>query len=374
MKINLLIVGGGHASLPVIKMGRKWKKQNNIHIKLISAKPYLIYSGALPQYMAGFYEWDQTAINLKKFCKHYDVPFTVAEVISVDENRKTVTTSGGNNVSYDFLLLNAGASTKPILEGENVSPVKPMSKLLDLRQNIVSGSVQNLLIIGGGAAGSELAMNLSHPKLAFRPNITILDKNDRLLSSFPDKLSAQVTALLRNRGVTVMTGTEGSPDFVKQFNQTILAAGNRPESVSMSHNFKTGEHQRILTEETLQVNGCPVVFAAGDMADVNEENYRQIGVHAVKQGLLLRRNLRAAILGEKLNGYKPYVVNPLILSNGPDSAFFVIGSLVLKGRIYAVLKYMLDMRWLDKYTRKPAKRRSVLQLLKEGVVRSGSNR
>lgn len=373
MKINLLIVGGGHASLPVIKMGRKWKKQN-IHIKLISAKPYLIYSGALPQYMAGFYEWDQTAINLKKFCKHYDVPFTVAEVISVDENRKTVTTSGGNNVSYDFLLLNAGASTKPILEGENVSPVKPMSKLLDLRQNIVSGSVQNLLIIGGGAAGSELAMNLSHPKLAFRPNITILDKNDRLLSSFPDKLSAQVTALLRNRGVTVMTGTEGSPDFVKQFNQTILAAGNRPESVSMSHNFKTGEHQRILTEETLQVNGCPVVFAAGDMADVNEENYRQIGVHAVKQGLLLRRNLRAAILGEKLNGYKPYVVNPLILSNGPDSAFFVIGSLVLKGRIYAVLKYMLDMRWLDKYTRKPAKRRSVLQLLKEGVVRSGSNR
>lgn len=373
MQVNLLIVGGGHASLPVIKMGRKWKKKN-IHIKLISAKPYLIYSGALPQYMAGFYEWEQTAINLEKLCEHYDVPFTVAEVVSVDKNRKSITTSDGSDISYDYLLLNVGASTKPILEGENISPVKPMSKLLDLRQNVVSGSVKKLLIVGGGAAGSELAMNLSHPKLVFRPNITILDKNNRLLSSFPDKLSAQITALLRNRGVTVITGTEASPGFMKQFDQTILAAGNRPESVSMSHNFKTGKNRRILTDESLQVTGSPAVFAAGDMADVHGKDYRQIGVHAVKQGLLLRKNVRAAILGEKLTGYKPYVVNPLILSNGPDSAFFVIDSLVLKGKIYAVLKYMLDMRWLDKYTRKPAKRRSILQLLKEGVTRSVSTK
>ncbi len=70
MAKKLVIVGGGHASLPVLKMGRKWKKYD-LEIILISENPYLIYSGALPQFMGGFYEWHQTAINLQKLCERY---------------------------------------------------------------------------------------------------------------------------------------------------------------------------------------------------------------------------------------------------------------------------------------------------------------
>lgn len=370
--VKLLIVGGGHASLPLIKMGRKWK-DHNIQIKLISAKPYLIYSGALPQFMAGFYEWDQTAIDLVTLCTRYDVPFTVGKVVSVNKNNKTVTTSNGSQFSYDFLLLNAGASTRPVIKGENVSPVKPMSKLLNLREKIVSGSVQKLLIIGGGAAGCELAMNLSHPESVPRPQITIIDKNDRLLSTFPKKLSSQVTSILNKRRVTIMTGKKSLSSLIKKFDETILASGNQPASVSIDHNFEIGAQHRILTKETLQIKRNPTVFAAGDMADVNGENYQQIGVHAVKQGIVLRKNIKAAILGESLTDYKPYFTNPLIFSNGPDSAFYIINRWVWRGRIYAILKYVLDMNWLDKYTRIPTQRRSYLQLLREGVARSGRN-
>ena len=366
---TLLIVGGGHASLPVIKMGRKWKK-HNISIRLISAKPYLIYSGALPQFMAGFYEWNQTAIDLENLCERYGVPFTAGRVVSVNENKNTVTTSEGSTISYDYLLLNVGASTRPVIEGDNISPVKPMSKLLNLREKLVSGSVRNLLIIGGGAAGSELAMNVSHPEFKHSSNTTIVDKNDRLLSSFPAKLSDEVTSILKERGVAVLTGKDASSGFISTFDEVILAAGNQPGSVSINHNFKTGAEHRILTEETLRVRGNPTVFAAGDMADVNGKNYQQIGVHAVKQGVVLRKNIKAAILGRPLTNYKPYFTNPLILSNGPDSAFFIMNRWVLKGRMYAVLKYVLDMRWLDKYTRKPANRRSDLNLFKEGFKRS----
>jgi len=370
---TLLIVGGGHASLPVIKMGRKWKK-HNISIRLISAKPYLIYSGALPQFMAGFYEWNQTAIDLENLCERYGVPFTAGRVVSVNENKNTVTTSEGSTISYDYLLLNVGASTRPVIEGDNISPVKPMSKLLNLREKLVSGSVRNLLIIGGGAAGSELAMNVSYPEFKHSSDITIIDKNDRLLSSFPAKLSDEVTSILKERGVAVLTGKDASSGFISSFDEVILAAGNQPESISINHNFETGAEHRILTEETLRVRGNPTVFAAGDMADVNGKNYQPIGVHAVKQGVVLRKNIKAAILGRPLTNYKPYFTNPLILSNGPDSAFFIMNRWVLKGRMYAVLKYVLDMRWLDKYTRKPANRRSDWQLLKEGVARSGVDR
>ncbi|CAN5149354.1 FAD-dependent oxidoreductase [soil metagenome] len=367
--ITLLIVGGGHASLPLIKMGQKWKK-HNIQIKVISAHPFLIYSGALPQYMGGFYEWDQTAINLEELCSRYAVPFTAGKVVSVDENRKTVTTSSGSLISYDYLLLNIGASTKPILEGENISPVKPMSKLLDLREEVKSGLVQNLLIIGGGAAGSELALNLSHPKSGYHLRITLVEKTGRILSSFSEKLSKQVTHILKSRGVSVITGNESTQDIIKDFDHTILAAGNQPGSVTLDHNFKTGESGRILTDDTLQVVDNAAVFAAGDTADIGGDNYQQIGVHAVKQGVLLRENLKSAILGKQLSAYKPYLFNPLILSNGPDLAFFVMGKLILSGRFYSVIKHVLDMRWMEKYKNVPGERKSDFKLFRDGFKRS----
>lgn len=357
--------------MPLIKMGRKWRKYD-LRITLISAEPYLIYSGALPQYMAGFYTWEQTAIDLENLCNRYDVPFRFTKVVSINKDRKTVTTSDGSEISYDYLLLNIGALTKPILEGKNVSAVKPMSKLLDLREKICSGDVDKLLIVGGGAAGSELAMNFSHPQQPNRPRITVVDTNARLLSSFPNTLSTKVASILNQRGVTVLTGQTATEEFAGKFDQTILAAGNQPGSVSIDHSFKTGKGDRILTDNTLRVAGTNSVFAAGDLADVGGNNFPQIGVHAVKQGVVLRKNIKSLLLNKPLVDYKPYSVNPLILSDGPDHAFYVIEKFVLSGRIFAILKNVLDMRWLEKYSKPPEERRSVLQLLRDGYFRTRS--
>lgn len=366
---TVVIAGGGHASLPVIKMGKKWAK-HHIEIKLISAHTYLIYSGALPQYMAGFYRWNQTAVNLELLCKRYGISFTADKVVSVDKDQNVIETSSGKIISYDVLLLNVGASTQPVFDGENVSPVKPMSKLLDLRKKILNGSIKHLLIAGGGAAGAELALNLSHPACTNRPQITIAEKNDRILSAFPKKLSDDVTAVLKNRGVTVLTRHKINESEKEKFDHTILAAGNLAGTISIKHDFKTGASGRILTEKNLRVKDETHVFAAGDTADVNGNNYRQIGVHAVKQGVVLRQNIKAILLKKSLAEYKPYYTNPLIISNGTESAFYVMNNIILKGRIYAILKYILDMRWLDKYTRIPKNRRSLFQLLKEGVNRT----
>lgn len=366
---TVVIVGGGHASLPTIKMGKRWKK-HQIEIRLISAHPFLIYSGALPQYMAGFYNWNQTAVNLEMLCKRYSVSFAVDRVISVNREQKNVETLSGEKIHYDVLLLNVGASTQPILDGDNVSPVKPMPKLLELRKNLLNGEINRLLIAGGGAAGAEIALNLSHPALNNRSKITLADKNNRILSAFPEKLSADVNAILKDRGVAVLTGYKISDDDSKNYDQIILATGNRAESVSIDHDFEVGESSRILTKKNLLVKEQAYVFAAGDTADVNGKNYKQIGVHAVKQGVVLRHNIKAVILKKSLRNYKPYRANPLIISNGPDSAFYIMNRLSLKGRAFAILKYILDMRWLDKYTRIPENRRSLYQLFKEGLNRS----
>lgn len=371
MTKTLVIAGGGHASLPLIKMGRKWRRYD-LEIILISENPYLIYSGALPQYMAGFYEWDQTAVNLEELCRRYGVTFITERVRSVEKDQKSVLTSAGSCIQYDYLLLNLGATTKPILEGEDISPVKPMSKLLELRKQIVNGSVRSLLIMGGGAAGSELALNVSHPGVKRRIAITILEQKERLLADFPEKLSDMVTSKLKSRGVTIHTGPCAESKQPETYDQVILAAGNQPGSISIDHTFDTGANGRILTDEALQVVNAQAVFSAGDMADVGGKKYQPIGVHAVKQGIVLRENIKAIVQDKPLSKFKPYPVNPLILSNGPDHAFYVIGKFVLSGRIFAILKYVLDMRWLEKYAKHTEQRRSDFRLLRDGYRRSKS--
>jgi len=366
---KLIIVGGGHASLPLIKMGEKWK-QLGIEIVLVSENPYLIYSGALPQFMGGFYSWEQTAVDLEKLCETYGVSFTESRVVSIYGESSHIKLSNGTQLSYDYLVINVGAKTVQFEQVTNAAPVKPMNELLSVRQRLKDGEIKKVLIAGGGAAGAELALNLSHPDSFTDPEITILDKNDRLLSGFPERLSDTVAYILNERKVQVNTNLEFEPAMTNHYDATIIAVGNQPGSMSISHNFKTGKGGRILTDQSLRVIGQPAVFAAGDTANVDGKNYRQIGVHAVKQGVVLRKNIKALHRGEAMTDYSAYLINPLILSDGPDSAFYILNSLVLKGRWAAILKYTLDMRWIEKYTKPQSKRRSFVKLFQDGIERS----
>jgi NADH dehydrogenase FAD-containing subunit len=213
-------------------------------------------------------------------------------------------------------------------------------------------------------------MNISHPESGYECEITLVEINERILSSCTEKLSRQIAAILKKRGVIVTTGTELSESDLIHFDKVINAAGNRPRTLTIKHELLTGASGRILTDNSLQVKGKPGIFAAGDTADVGGNDYQQIGVHAVKQGVLLRHNLKAAILGKPLKKYRPYPFNPLILSNGPEEAFMIMGKMSFRGRYFSVLKHMLDMRWIEKYTKEPAFRKSSWALIKEGFARS----
>lgn len=369
MSTRLVIAGGGHASLPILKMGHHWKKLG-ISITLVSDQMYLIYSGALPQFAGGFFTFDEISINLKDLCERYGVEFCQGRVKAVNQNLSLVETSSGDKFLYDLLLINVGARTNEDHPESSVFPVKPLSKLLPLFEELKAGTVQKLLIAGGGAAGTELALNLSHPASSVKSAITITEHGNRLLSAFPKRLSDKVTRILGKRGVSVLLNNSFEQVTFSDFDAVIMATGNRPESLSIDHTFRTGQNQRLLTLPTLQLPGLPNIFAAGDTADVDGKNYSQIGVHAVKQGPLLRSNINAFFEGRPLKPYKPYPVNPLILSNGPDHAFFTAKSFVSGGRPEAILKYAIDMKWLEKYTMPPERRRSFYQLMRDGEKRS----
>lgn len=369
MAKKLVIVGGGHASLPLIKMGKKWRSYG-LDITLISENPYLIYSGALPQFMGGFYEWSQTAIDLKELAKAYGVSFIEARIVTIDKDKKRVESREGESFNFDILVINFGAETTKFTSQDVTVPVKPMDRLLTLREDLQNKRIDSLLIAGGGAAGAELALNISHPASCSSPEITVLDSGERLLSSFPRNLSEKVSETLKGRSVEIKLNTPYEPGMAGDFDSVLMAVGNRPVSESITHSLTEGAGGRILTDRSLRVQGCDTIFAAGDTADVAGQNYQAIGVHAVKQGVVLRQNIYSLLTGSALQEYKPYPVNPLIISNGPDHAYFVMGSLLFDGRWAAVLKYILDMNWLEKYTRSGGDRRPYKKLFQDGLERS----
>lgn len=368
--VNLLIAGGGHASLPLIKMGHIWKQKKNLSVTLVSAEPWLVYSGALPQYLGGFYEWHQTSVNLEKLCKRYGTTFVKAYVTSVHPEEKNITLSTGETIPFDILVINVGSKTPAASQLPNVYPVKPMSRLLSLREKLDEGTIRNLLITGAGAAGTEFALNLSHPLRKSRPQITLLEQTDRILSAFPLKAAETAQRILTERGVDILTDVTYTENMAPEYDAVILATGTEPSSLSIDHPFETGSGGRILTDQTLLVHNQDSIFAAGDTADIIGFNLPPVGVHAVKQGKILRGNMEAFTGNTKLKTFKPLPVTPLIISNGPDHAISTAGSFTISGRSQARLKYLLDMRWMEKYTLPASRRRSVFRLLRDAGRRS----
>ncbi|MFU8812785.1 MAG: NAD(P)/FAD-dependent oxidoreductase [Balneolaceae bacterium] len=367
---QLLIVGGGHSALPLLKMGNRWKERG-VEIMLVNPNPYLVYSGALPQYMAGFYDWEQTAVDLEQLCSRYDVAFIQDRVVEIDAQSARIQTERGQQIPFNALLVDVGVETEPIVNASAVMPVKPMSALLDLKEMLLGKKADSLLIAGGGAAGTELALNLSNRMDELSLSITLMEAGERLLPGFPSTLAVRAAEALKKRGVQVHTSAPVEERDVAAHTYTILATGNRPATNHINHPFETDETGRILTDAYLRVQGHPAIFAAGDAANVDGQAHTQIGVHAVKQGVTLRQNIAALLFDElPAEAYKPYLTQPLILSDGPEYAHYVIGNKVFSGRFFAVLKYILDSRWLEKYNRVPEHRRSDWQLFKDGWKRS----
>jgi NADH dehydrogenase FAD-containing subunit len=248
-----------------------------------------------------------------------------------------------------------------------------MGRLVALQREREAGTIRRLLIAGGGAAGVELALNLSHPeqKRATPPEaITLIHKDDRLLPGFPKRISKKVEHRLRTRGVELRLGEvwDANQADENEYDAIILATGNRPASAGMMHGLPVDERQRIKTKATLQVEDYPEIFAAGDGARVGP-GYAEVGVHAVKQGVVLRHNISALFAGAAMQEYKPYAVSPLIISNGTTEGYFIAGKRGFSGRWAILLKFMLDMNWLEKYTRPPENRRSWRQLLRDTLRR-----
>lgn len=179
---DLVLVGGGHAHVHVIKMCgmpplRQILVSKGIQVTLISDTILTPYSGMLPGYIANHYTWEEIHIDLSRLCRFSNVRFLHTAAVGirqVDEHSEgfVLCSDGRPPVRYDVLSLDIGITPAavPSISGNAtlattpsiVTAVKPISGFADryaqvrdrLKTEAQKFNVKNpfiLAVVGGGA-------------------------------------------------------------------------------------------------------------------------------------------------------------------------------------------------------------------------------
>ena len=370
---RVVLVGGGHAMLPSLQAARQWTDAGH-EVTLVNPGRFLYYSGMVPEYLGGVYREEDVRIDLQALCTAANVRFVNAPATALDARQQRIQ-ADNTWLPYDFAAFDIGAI--PPGRPEAAIPTKPLHGLQALDASVQAmlhdaRTTRHLLMVGAGAAGVELSLNLSarlhRAGKASQMKLTIVDQADRVLPRFPVGASRYVARLLRQRGVRLHLGSTVSPPQPDDGALRVALSGAAEDLMVDDVVWATGATAPPLLQESglpctangfvrvdrqLRVHGHPAVFAAGDCAKVDgHADLARIGVHAVKQGPVLRDNITHALSDRgdtARKTFKPYAVAPLILSTGTPRGLWIAGPLWIAGTPMLRLKHYVDRSWIQSY-------------------------
>ena len=350
---DLLLLGAGHAHLGVL---RRWAliERPPGRIALLSAGPVAWYSGMLPGLLAGRHSAADCQIELQALCRAAKVELIISPVESLSAAQQQVQLADGRTFNASWLSLNIGAQVgAPPQQGDAMQTlaVKPFAEFLAGWQRW-QAAPQPLAILGGGAAGVELALALAGqvPQLA-------LFCASHLLDGLSAGVRLRALGHLRQRGVLVredcpISRIEGDcllsgDEPVWRGQRLLLASGAKAFAWPADSGLGCDEQGFVLIAPTLQSYTHPTIFAAGDCASL--PGARKSGVYAVRQGPVLAANLNAALRGLPLKRYRPQRQSLALLATGDGGALLDWHGHSAGGQLYGRWKDVLDRGFIQRH-------------------------
>ena len=364
--IDLVLIGGGHAQIAVLK-AFGMRPLEGVRLTLVTDVLMAPYSGMLPGYVEGHHSLEDMHINLLKLARFAGARLIKRAVSDIDFDKQNIVLDGGLNLHYDVLSLNNGAVPAPeSIKGTalNGITVKPISHFLEKMPD-ASALRGDFGVIGGGAAGCELAISLYHHYQLGAKNIALhlFSRSERVLPTAPKKASMRMQSALALHNITIhhrANVEEITSDTV------ILEAGNkipaahifvvtaaRPASWISNLKLSHCEDGYISVRPTLQTVEYDNVFAAGDVASMVGEPREKAGVFAVRAGPYLAFNLRSYIEQTPLKSFSPQTRYLALIGLGGKDALALRGNFVAQGAFWWHLKNWIDRRFMQKFNNLP---------------------
>lgn len=362
---HLVLVGGGHAHLATLKTVGNYLSRGH-RVSLISPSAYQYYSGMGPGLLSGIYRPQDVRFNVGKMVESGGGAFIESHVTRIEPGSRALILADGRTVTYDVASFNLGSEV--VLDGlvatpESVFPVKPIINLLVARRSILERSREDeisIVVVGGGAAGIELAGNawrLSRVN-GMRARISLVSKGT-VLERFPARARRLALESFSSRGITVReqvgmisidTSHLGLSDGTNlPYDFAFLASGIRPPGVFRESGLPVTEDGSLLVNRELRCVGHPELFGGGDCISVEGYRLAKVGVHAVGQSHVLRHNLLAALDGGPMRPFVPKEHFMLILNMGDGSGILCKRNRIFGGRWGFLLKDYVDRRFMRRF-------------------------
>ena len=364
----VVLVGAGHAHLHIANQAADYVDAGARLILIDPGKFW--YSGMATGLLGGRYEPEDDQINPGELIRRRGGTFIQARVNAVDTQARQLTLDSGETISYDWLSLNVGSEVdisglEPADDGPQVWPVKPIPPLHDLRLSLEhamrdTGKIPPVVVIGGGATGSELTANLAG--LARRngaePQLTLVSSSERLLPDAPVGASRALARTLTRFGIKTnlqararritTTGVELANGEVVACAHVVAAVGLQAKTLTRELGL-TASRAGLRVNDRMQSVDDPRVFAAGDCADFAPRNLPKLGVFGVKAAAVIHHNLLASIKGLPLKPYRPQRVWLAILNLGDGRGLLTWWRLWWLGRLADWLKDRIDRKFMAQY-------------------------
>lgn len=266
----------------------------------------------------------------KIFQKRRDVCIRLAQVYSVNDSEKYIDTSIGR-FGYDYLVIATGSTTNFYGNGQienNSLVLKSTYQSINVRNVILNNfekllyaenkeGLYNIVIVGGGATGVELAGAFAEMTKDILPkdypnidpgkvNVYLLEGGKHTLTAMSPFAQKYSESYLRSMGVIVKTGaivqnydgevlTLQSGEVIPARN-VIWSAGVKGNAIGGIPEGAVLQNLRIKVNRINMVEGMHNVFAIGDVSYMETERYPrghpQLANVAIGQGKNLARNLQ----------------------------------------------------------------------------------
>jgi NADH:ubiquinone reductase (H+-translocating) len=332
---HVVIIGGGFGGLAVAQ----GLARAEVNITLLDRRNHHLFQPLLYQVATAALNPSDIAYPIRGvFAGQLNVRVLLAEVTAIDVRARTVTIDSGA-LTYDYLVVATGATHSYFGKSwEQLAPgLKSIEDALEIRRRIflayeaaerdsdpaAQREYLTFAVVGGGPTGVELAGALGEIGLHtlakdFRSidptqvKVVLFEAADRVLGTYPPKLSEAAKRSLERRSVEVRVGTRvteidargvtvqcGGREERIATRTVLWAAGVQASPLAKQLGAPLDRAGRVKVNADLSIPDHPEVFVIGDLANMAATGSEVPGVAqgALQGGRHVARIIAAATEG-----------------------------------------------------------------------------
>ncbi len=332
----MVIVGGGFGGL----YAAKTLANKDVDVVLIDRKNHHTFQPLLYQVATTVLSSEQIANPLRTILNRAEnVEVLLDEVVGMDLDRHAVTVTQGPELSYDYLIVAAGARHSYFGhdEWEEFAPgLKTLDDAVHIRRLILLAFERaereafakqgnphlNFAVIGGGPTGVEIAgaiADIANRVVApdfksidtRKTSVVLFEGAQRILSMFPEDLAQKAKVQLEQLKVEVRTDsqvTDVQDGRIKVKEEwfpagvIVWATGVAASPLGKLLGVGVDKSGRVSVQPDLSLPGRPEVFVIGDLSSLKDTAGVQVpglGAAAQQEGAHAANNILAELRGEK---------------------------------------------------------------------------